>query len=165
MASRALHYRVVSGGFAGFRGQLCGRKGTSAVLLGRTGLFTSPCQGEGRFIRCYQESGGRNRQLGKVDLAMAQSLARRDDLEDLTAMYGFVVVDECHHVPAVTFERCVRQISVSKVARSDRDPVSPGRTTGLDRDVLRPNSIRRVEIRLSRKIASTRSHRAPDQPR
>jgi len=57
-----------------------------------------------------QLGGGRNRQLGAVDLAMAQSLARREDLEELTASYGFVVVDECHHVPAVTFERCVRQI-------------------------------------------------------
>lgn len=27
--------------------------------------------------------------------------------------YGFVIVDECHHVPAVTFERCVRQIAVA----------------------------------------------------
>ena len=61
-----------------------------------------------------QLGGGRNRQLGKVDLAMAQSLARRDDLEELTATYGFVVVDECHHVPAVTFERCVRQIPVRR---------------------------------------------------
>jgi superfamily II DNA or RNA helicase len=57
-----------------------------------------------------QLGGGRTRQLGKVDLAMAQSLARREDLDELTAEYGFVVVDECHHVPAVTFERCVRQI-------------------------------------------------------
>ncbi len=61
-----------------------------------------------------QLGGGRSRQLGKVDLAMAQSLARRDDLEELTAAYGFVVVDECHHVPAVTFERCVRQIPVRR---------------------------------------------------
>jgi superfamily II DNA or RNA helicase len=57
-----------------------------------------------------QLGGGRDRQLGVVDVAMVQSLARRDDLEQLTAQYGFVVVDECHHVPAVTFERCVRQI-------------------------------------------------------
>lgn len=55
---------------------------------------------------------GRDRQTGQVDLAMVQGLARRDDLEALTARYGLVVVDECHHVPAVTFERCVRQIPV-----------------------------------------------------
>ena len=41
---------------------------------------------------------------------MAQSLARREDLADATARYGLVVIDECHHVPAVTFERAVRQI-------------------------------------------------------
>ena len=41
---------------------------------------------------------------------MAQSLARREDLDELTSGYGLVVVDECHHVPAVTFERCVKQI-------------------------------------------------------
>ena len=54
---------------------------------------------------------GRSRPRGVVDIAMVQSLARRDDLAELTAGYGFVVVDECHHVPAVTFERVVRQIA------------------------------------------------------
>jgi len=54
---------------------------------------------------------GRSRPHGFIDIAMVQSLARRDDLAELTAGYGFVVVDECHHVPAVTFERVVRQIA------------------------------------------------------
>jgi len=48
VVSRALHYRLVSGGFAGSRGRLCGRAGTSAVRLRPAGRFTSPCQGEGR---------------------------------------------------------------------------------------------------------------------
>ena len=47
---------------------------------------------------------------GVVDVAMAQSLARRDDIFQLTKSYGFVVVDECHHVPAVTFEAAVERI-------------------------------------------------------
>jgi len=55
---------------------------------------------------------GRDRQKGKVDLATVQSLSRREDLGDIAASYGLVVVDECHHVPAVSFERCVRQIPV-----------------------------------------------------
>jgi hypothetical protein len=54
---------------------------------------------------------GRSRPRGVVDIAMVQSLARRDDIAEMTAGYGFVVVDECHHVPAVTFERVVRQIA------------------------------------------------------
>jgi superfamily II DNA or RNA helicase len=55
--------------------------------------------------------GGSGRLKGTVDVAMVQSLARRDDLRQLIPDYGLVIVDECHHVPAVTFERVVRQIS------------------------------------------------------
>ncbi|MHB8380687.1 MAG: TOTE conflict system archaeo-eukaryotic primase domain-containing protein [Acidimicrobiales bacterium] len=57
-----------------------------------------------------QIGGGKNKVTGVVDIAMAQSLARRDDVEDMTSKYGLVVVDECHHVPAMTFERSVRRI-------------------------------------------------------
>ncbi|MGH9087335.1 MAG: TOTE conflict system archaeo-eukaryotic primase domain-containing protein [Acidimicrobiales bacterium] len=64
---------------------------------------------------CVGQLGGeKDRASGIVDVAMAQSLARREDLEEVTAGYGLVVVDECHHVPAVTFERCVRQIPVKR---------------------------------------------------
>jgi superfamily II DNA or RNA helicase len=61
-----------------------------------------------------QFGGGRNRATGIVDLAMVQSLARRDDITELTSAYGLVIVDECHHVPAVTFERAVRDIPVRR---------------------------------------------------
>ena len=61
-----------------------------------------------------QIGGGRHKQVGIVDIAMAQSLARRDDIADLTNRYGMVVVDECHHVPAVTFERAVREIGCQR---------------------------------------------------
>ena len=55
--------------------------------------------------------GGRHRPGGVIDIAMVQSLVRRDDLAELTKAYGLVVVDECHHVPATTFERAVREIA------------------------------------------------------
>jgi len=58
--------------------------------------------------------GGQRKASGVVDLAMAQSLARRDNLAEITSRYGLVVVDECHHVPAVTFERAVRKIPVRR---------------------------------------------------
>ncbi len=61
-----------------------------------------------------QIGGGRNKTTGIVDVAMAQSLARREDLDEISDRYGLVVVDECHHVPAVTFERCVKQINVRR---------------------------------------------------
>jgi hypothetical protein len=61
-----------------------------------------------------QLGGGRNKATGVIDVAMIQSLARRDDIDELTAGYGMVIVDECHHVPAVTFERAVREIPVRR---------------------------------------------------
>jgi superfamily II DNA or RNA helicase len=61
-----------------------------------------------------QLGGGRSKVKGHIDIVMVQSLARRDDVAELTAAYGMVVVDECHHVPAVTFERAVREIPVRR---------------------------------------------------
>jgi superfamily II DNA or RNA helicase len=61
-----------------------------------------------------QLGGGRNKATGIVDVAMVQSLSRRDDLAEITAPYGMVIVDECHHVPAVTFERAIREIPVRR---------------------------------------------------
>lgn len=56
-----------------------------------------------------QVGAGRDRQTGRIDLATIQSLARRDDLPEFFSRYGFIVVDECHHLPAATFEACIRQ--------------------------------------------------------
>jgi superfamily II DNA or RNA helicase len=39
-----------------------------------------------------------------------QTLARRADIAGLTAGYGLVIADECHHVPVAAFEDAVRQI-------------------------------------------------------
>ncbi len=61
-----------------------------------------------------QLGGGRTRTYGTVDVAMLPTLARRDDVSGLTAGYGFVVVDECHHVPAAAFEHAVKQIPVRR---------------------------------------------------
>ena len=59
-----------------------------------------------------QVGGGRNRQTGVIDLGMMQSLKAFDDLEAFFSKYGFIIVDECHHLPAFTFEACIRKAPV-----------------------------------------------------
>ncbi len=54
--------------------------------------------------------GGKRNVTGMIDVAMVQSLARKDAVADLVAEYGHVVVDECHHVPAAQFERVLSEI-------------------------------------------------------
>jgi len=53
---------------------------------------------------------GKNKPNGMLDVAMLQSLVRGDRVDDLIAGYGHVIVDECHHVPAVSFERVMREV-------------------------------------------------------
>ena len=59
--------------------------------------------------------GGKTMPTGRVDVAMVQSLARSDSLEELLARYGHVVVDECHHVPAVMTERILQSVPAQYV--------------------------------------------------
>jgi superfamily II DNA or RNA helicase len=54
-----------------------------------------------------QLGAGKDRLTGVLDVAMVQSLARRDDYAQVVGAYGHVIVDECHHVSAVSFERVV----------------------------------------------------------
>ena len=54
--------------------------------------------------------GGRRRVTRHIDIGMVQTLARREDLGDLVRSYGHVVIDECHHVPAVSVERVLSSI-------------------------------------------------------
>lgn len=56
-----------------------------------------------------QVGGGRQRRSGIIDLAMIQSLRSIDDLEAFFANYGLIVVDECHHLPAFTFESSIKR--------------------------------------------------------
>ena len=57
-----------------------------------------------------QLGGGRSKIGGIIDVVTLQTLARRDDIATLTAGYGLVIADECHHVPAAAFEHAVKQI-------------------------------------------------------
>jgi superfamily II DNA or RNA helicase len=56
-----------------------------------------------------QIGAGKRTGNGRLDVAMIQSLVRRGNVEDVVASYGFVVVDECHHLPAVSFERVLAE--------------------------------------------------------
>jgi len=56
-----------------------------------------------------QLGGGRRRRTRIVDLAMIQSIKAIDDLETFFADYGLIVIDECHHLPAFSFEAAVRR--------------------------------------------------------
>jgi superfamily II DNA or RNA helicase/very-short-patch-repair endonuclease len=53
--------------------------------------------------------GGRSRPTGRVDVGIIQSLVRKGVVADLVADYGHVIIDECHHLSAHSFEQVARQ--------------------------------------------------------
>jgi superfamily II DNA or RNA helicase len=78
-----------------------------------------------------QIGGGKRKANGRLDVAMLQSLVRGDAVNDIVATYGHVIVDECHHVPAVSFERVLANVRARYVTgltatpqrRDGHDPI------------------------------------------
>lgn len=56
-----------------------------------------------------QIGGGRKKPTGSLDVALIQSLSRKGVVHDLVGEYGHLVVDECHHLSAYSFEQIARQ--------------------------------------------------------
>jgi superfamily II DNA or RNA helicase/very-short-patch-repair endonuclease len=53
--------------------------------------------------------GGKHKLTGALDVALIQSLVRKEEVDDRVADYGQLIVDECHHVSARSFELAVRR--------------------------------------------------------
>ena len=59
--------------------------------------------------------GGRRKPTGVIDVALIQSLVRKGEVSDLIGSYGHLVVDECHHLSAVSFELAARRAKARHV--------------------------------------------------
>lgn len=56
-----------------------------------------------------QIGGGKRKLTGIIDIAIIQSLSKKGKVGDIVADYGHLVVDECHHISAPSFEAITRQ--------------------------------------------------------
>ncbi|MBT2694494.1 DEAD/DEAH box helicase [Bacillus sp. ISL-55] len=54
--------------------------------------------------------GGKRRITGKVDVVTLQSLAYKGEVKSFITQYGQIIVDECHHISAFTFERVLKHV-------------------------------------------------------
>jgi len=59
--------------------------------------------------------GGRRKLRGEIDVALIQSMVRKDVVDDRIAEYGHLVIDECHHLSAQSFERAVSRAKAKYV--------------------------------------------------
>ena len=85
-------------------------RGTNAlVLVHRRQLMDQWSARLGAFLdlpasAIGQVGGGKRKPGGIVDVGVIQSLVRKGEVDDIVADYGHLVVDECHHLSAVSFE-------------------------------------------------------------
>ena len=62
-----------------------------------------------------QVGGGKSERSGLVDIAIIQSSHGKAGVKDFVAEYGQVIVDECHHLSAFTFEQVMKQVKAKYV--------------------------------------------------
>jgi len=67
--------------------------------------------------------GGKKKPGGVVDIAVMQTLARMKDLPGFLQNYGHIVVDECHHISAFSFEAIMKQAKAKYVTGLTATPI------------------------------------------
>nr|WP_219999980.1 DEAD/DEAH box helicase family protein [Halomonas sp. LBP4] len=67
--------------------------------------------------------GGKSQPTGKIDIAVMQSLSRQGEVASLVEKYGHVLVDECHHVGAVSFDAILKKVKARFVLGLTATPI------------------------------------------
>jgi len=99
---------------------IAARKVNSLVLVHRQQLMDQWRERLAMFLQLPAKSlgeigGGKTNRTGCVDVAVIQSLHRKEIVKDYVAEYGQLIVDECHHISAFTFEQVMRQVKARYV--------------------------------------------------
>jgi superfamily II DNA or RNA helicase/very-short-patch-repair endonuclease len=116
---------------------LIARRGVnSLVLVHRQQLLEQWVERLATFLDVPAKSigrlgGGRKNFTGRMDVALIQSLVRKGVVHDCVGSYGHLVVDECHHLPASSFElvarrakaRYVTGLSASTTRKDGHQPI------------------------------------------
>ena len=88
---------------------IAARKTSTLILVNRRQLQAQWVARLATFLDIPEKSigrigGGAWRARGTIDVALIQSLMRKGRARELASEYGQVIVDECHAIPAPTFE-------------------------------------------------------------
>ncbi len=94
---------------------IAARARSTLVIVHRRPLLDQWVSQLSRFLGVATEdvgriAGGTWRPNGVLDVAMLQSVIRKGRVDDSVASYGHVVIDECHHVAAFSFERVLTEV-------------------------------------------------------
>jgi superfamily II DNA or RNA helicase len=90
------------------------RSRNTLVLVHRRELLTQWVERLSSFLSIDPKQigiigGGKRKPTGMIDVALIQSLVRNGEVNDIVGNYGHLIVDECHHLSAASFELVARR--------------------------------------------------------
>ena len=116
-----------------------GKTVTAAALIARRGVNTLVLVHRTELLKQWQErlltflgagkgvvgtiGGGKTKPTGKVDIAVMQSLSRQGEISELVENYGHIIIDECHHLSAFSFEAILKRAKAKYVLGLTATPV------------------------------------------
>jgi len=59
--------------------------------------------------------GGKKKTSNIIDIATMQTLNKNNDLDEILNNYGQIIIDECHHIAAFTFEKVMKLAKIKYV--------------------------------------------------
>jgi superfamily II DNA or RNA helicase len=178
-----------------------GKTVTAAAMISRRGVNTLVLVHRTELLKQWQErlqsflrvgkgelgtiGGGKAKSTGKIDIAVMQSLSRQGEVNSLVENYGHVIVDECHHVGAASFDAILKQakakyvlgLTATPIRRDGQQPIifmqcgptrhTAAKTTGASHDLaVTPYTLHsRIDLPQEAGIQDVFRHLAIDQVR
>lgn len=116
-----------------------GKTVTAAAIIARRGVNTLVLVHRTELLKQWQErlqaflvvgkgvvgtiGGGKAKPTGHIDIAVMQSLSRQGEVNALVENYGHIVVDECHHVGATSFDAILKRSKAKFVLGLTATPI------------------------------------------
>ena len=76
-------------------------------------------------------AAGKDRLSSIVDVAIMQSMNFKGIIKESVKNYGMILIDECHHVPAITFEQILKNAPAKYIYGLTAAPARPDSTIRL----------------------------------
>ncbi len=178
-----------------------GKTVTAAAIIAHRGVNTLVLVHRTELLKQWQErlqtflgvgkgvvgtiGGGKSKLTGKIDIAVMQSLSRQGDVNSLVESYGQVIVDECHHVGAVSVDAILKRtkakyvlgLTATPIRRDGQQPIifmqcGPIRYTAAkpasapqDLEVVPHSCLTRIDLPMDAGIQDVFRHLANDRAR
>jgi superfamily II DNA or RNA helicase len=178
-----------------------GKTVIAAAMIARRGINTLVLVHRTELLKQWQErlqaflgvgkgvigtiGGGKAKPTGKIDIAVMQSISRQGEVNPLVENYGQVIVDECHHVGAVSFDAILKRakakyvlgLTATPIRRDGQQPIifmqcGPIRYTAAkpagaphDLEVLPRSRFTRIDLPTDAGIQDVFRHLANDRAR